>query len=178
MSETIQLVLSAELASRARSVADSTNRRLEDVVAEWVGRGAAEPAIEGTSDDDLLALCDAMLPDAKQQEISDLLARNRESLLDLHQRRRLDELMASYRQCLLLKAKAWQQAVLRGLRPPLKKAQEEIQALEERLRALQQVHPVGSKGFTKAGVRKLIARLHEELALYEASEDARRSDAN
>jgi DNA topoisomerase VI subunit A len=58
------------------------------------------------------------------------------------------------------------------------KAQEEIQALEERLRALQQVHPVGSKGFTKAGVRKLIARLHEELALYEASEDARRSDAN
>ena len=32
--------------------------------------------------------------------------------------------------------------------------------------------------FTKAGVRKMIARLHEELALYEASEDARRSDVN
>lgn len=58
------------------------------------------------------------------------------------------------------------------------KAQEEIHALEERLRALQQVHPIGSKGFTKAGVHKLIARLHEELALYEASEDARHSDSN
>ena len=47
------------------------------------------------------------------------------------------------------------------------KAQEELRALEERLQRLQQAHPVGSKGFTKAGVRKLIARLHEELGLYE-----------
>ena len=57
------------------------------------------------------------------------------------------------------------------------KAQEEIGALEERLRTLQQAHPIGSKGFTKAGIRKMIARLHEELALYEASEDARQSNA-
>ena len=27
------------------------------------------------------------------------------------------------------------------------------------------------KGFTKAGVRKLIARLHEELALYEGGQE-------
>lgn len=58
------------------------------------------------------------------------------------------------------------------------KAQEEICVLEERLRDLQRTHPVGSKGFTKAGIRKMIARLHEELALYEASEDARRSPSN
>ena len=32
---------------------------------------------------------------------------------------------------------------------------------------------LGVKGFTKAGIRKLISRLHEELALYEASEEAR-----
>lgn len=57
------------------------------------------------------------------------------------------------------------------------KAQEEIGALEERLRSLQQTHPIGMKGFTKAGIRKMIARLHEELALYEASEDARRSNS-
>ena len=31
----------------------------------------------------------------------------------------------------------------------------------------------GAKGFTKAGVRKMIARLHEELAVYEGSEEAR-----
>lgn len=53
------------------------------------------------------------------------------------------------------------------------KAQEELRSLEERLARLQQSHPLGSKGFTKAGIRKMIARLHEELAIYEGSEEAR-----
>ena len=56
------------------------------------------------------------------------------------------------------------------------KAQEEIDALEVRLRDLRQSHPVGLKGFTKAGIRKMIARLHEELAVYEASQEARHSN--
>ena len=55
------------------------------------------------------------------------------------------------------------------------KAQEEIRILEERLKRLQQTHPIGLKGFTKAGIRKMIARLHEELAIYEGSEEARLS---
>ena len=58
------------------------------------------------------------------------------------------------------------------------KAEEEIVVLEQRLRRLQVDHRIGSKGFTKAGIRKMIARLHEELTLYEASEDARRSDSS
>jgi hypothetical protein len=53
------------------------------------------------------------------------------------------------------------------------KALEELHDLEERLARLQQSHPIGSKGFTKAGIRKMIARLHEELAIYEGSEEAR-----
>ena len=57
------------------------------------------------------------------------------------------------------------------------KAQAELQSLEERLQRLQLTNPLGSKGFTKAGIRKMIARLHEELAAFEGSEDARRSDA-
>lgn len=56
-----------------------------------------------------------------------------------------------------------------------KKAQEEISVLEERLERLQKTHPIGAKGFTKAGIRKMIARLHEELAIYEGSEEARQS---
>ncbi|HEV3339159.1 MAG TPA: hypothetical protein VG125_02345 [Pirellulales bacterium] len=119
MSETVTLELSAELASRARLLAAATNRRIEDVVAEWVGRGATEPAVECASDEELMALCDAVLPLQMQQELSDLLTRDRESLLDARERRRLDELMFSYRQGLVLKAKAWQQAVARGLKPPL-----------------------------------------------------------
>tara|TARA_Y100000588_G_C13855472_1_gene753832 strand:- start:284 stop:481 length:198 start_codon:yes stop_codon:yes gene_type:complete len=56
------------------------------------------------------------------------------------------------------------------------KAQEEIRQLEERLERLQQANPIRSKGFTKAGIRKMIARLYEELAVYEGSEEARQSE--
>jgi hypothetical protein len=57
------------------------------------------------------------------------------------------------------------------------KAQEEIRLLEERLKRLQKTNPMGSKGFTKAGIRKMIARLHEELAVYEGSEEARQPES-
>lgn len=53
------------------------------------------------------------------------------------------------------------------------KAEEELQDLQRRLELLQQSNPVGSKGFTKAGIHKMIARIHEELAIYEGSEEAR-----
>ncbi|HEY3306669.1 MAG TPA: hypothetical protein VGL70_24370 [Candidatus Binatia bacterium] len=56
------------------------------------------------------------------------------------------------------------------------KAQEELHLLEDRLRLLQQSHPLGAKGFTKAGIRKMIARLHEELALYEGNQEIHESD--
>lgn len=55
------------------------------------------------------------------------------------------------------------------------KAEEEINLLQQRLQRLQESHTVGDKGFTKAGIRKMIARLHEELAVYKASEESRLS---
>lgn len=57
------------------------------------------------------------------------------------------------------------------------KAQDEIRSLEQRLDRLQQDHP-GSRGFTKAGIRKLIARLHEELAVFEGTEESRHTESN
>ena len=53
------------------------------------------------------------------------------------------------------------------------KAQEELRDLQIRLEKLQGDHPIGEKGFTQAGIRKLISRLNEELALFEGSEEAR-----
>ena len=44
------------------------------------------------------------------------------------------------------------------------KAQSELRDLQQRLAELQENHSIGEKGFTKAGIRKLIARLNEELA--------------
>lgn len=58
------------------------------------------------------------------------------------------------------------------------KAQQELRDLTARLDRLQETNPAGSKGFTKAGVRKMIARLHEELAVYEGSEEVRTPHAN
>ena len=57
-------------------------------------------------------------------------------------------------------------------------AQEELRQLEERLHRIQQQHPLGAKGFTKAGIRKMIARLHEELALYEGSLEVRQAHSS
>lgn len=57
------------------------------------------------------------------------------------------------------------------------RAEEELRMLEDRLGRLQQAHAIGAKGFTKAGIRKMIARLHEELAAFEGSEEARQPEA-
>ena len=57
------------------------------------------------------------------------------------------------------------------------KAEEELRDLQRRLERLQQSNPIGSKGFTKAGIHKMIARIHEELAVYEGSEEARRPES-
>jgi hypothetical protein len=56
------------------------------------------------------------------------------------------------------------------------KAEQELRDLQQRLEQLQKSFPVGTKGFTKAGIRKMIARLHEELAVYEGSEEARQTE--
>jgi len=36
---------------------------------------------------------------------------------------------------------------------------------------LHREHPAPSHGLSKAGIRKMIARLHEELALYEGTQE-------
>lgn len=63
------------------------------------------------------------------------------------------------------------------------RAQEELRDLTARLDRLCASQDPGSagspgdKGLTKAGVRKMIARLHEELAVYEGSQELRQPEA-
>lgn len=56
------------------------------------------------------------------------------------------------------------------------RTEEELRDLEERLRRLRAAHPLGSKGFTNAGIRKMIDRLHQELVKLEGSEEARQTE--
>ncbi len=56
------------------------------------------------------------------------------------------------------------------------RVKEQLRLLESRLDHLQREYPVPAKGLTKAGVRKMIARLHEELAVYEGSQELRQPE--
>jgi hypothetical protein len=71
MSEIVMLEISNALAQRARSVAQQTQRQVEEVLIEWLDRAATELPI-------------------------DLLARQREGRLPNSERGRLDILMDSY----------------------------------------------------------------------------------
>ena len=51
------------------------------------------------------------------------------------------------------------------------KAIEELAQLQQWLERLNRESPGAEKGMTKAGIRKLLARLHEELAVYEGSQE-------
>lgn len=53
------------------------------------------------------------------------------------------------------------------------KAHSDLRILEQRIADLEREHPIGEKGFTKAGVRKMIAKITEELAAFEGREEAR-----
>lgn len=119
MSESVTLQVPDSLAQRARALAAATNRRLEEVLLDWLDQAAADPDPSTLSDVDLLRLCDLSLDPDRQEELSDLLARVREGNLSESDRTRLDELMLVYRRGLVLKARAWSVAVARGLKPRL-----------------------------------------------------------
>ncbi len=119
MSEKVTVELPDDLAQRVRAAAARSSRRLEDVLLEWIGRAADEPAVEFLSDEEVLALCDSQLASDEQEQLSDLLVLNREEQLTQDERRQLDALMTLYRKGLARKAQALRVAVSRGLRPRL-----------------------------------------------------------
>ena len=119
MAETITLELPEALVIQAKDVATRTQRRLEDVLLEWLDRAAAETPLESLSDSQILSLCELQMAADQQEELSRLLALNRENQLSPAEQQRLDELMQLYRRDLVSKAHALQIAVQRGLKPPL-----------------------------------------------------------
>jgi hypothetical protein len=119
MSEIVTLELPKHVVRSARAVAERTHRRVEEVLVDWIDQATAEVPVDCLSDEEILSLCDGQLTDEDQEEISFLLARNREGQLDDTNRTRLDALMQTYRRELVRKAQAWKVAVARGLRTAL-----------------------------------------------------------
>ena len=116
MSVKVTVELPEHLAQRARAAAASSHRQFEDVIVEWISRAVGDPDVEHLSDAEVLALCDGEMADDQQQELSELLARQRENAVGQADGARLDELMATYRRGLVRKAQAWKVAVARGLK--------------------------------------------------------------
>jgi hypothetical protein len=116
---TVKLNIPDEVADRAREVADATQRRVEDVLIEWLDRASSDVPVESLSDAQVLELCDLQMSRKQQRELSSLLEKSREGELDDAGRARLDELLVVYRHGLVRKSEALRVAVERGLRPPL-----------------------------------------------------------
>ncbi len=119
MSEIVTLEIPDALARQARQVAASTHRRLEEVLVEWIDRVAAEVPVEALPDEQVLALSNLQMDISENEELSDLLSRQREGLLKESDQSRLNQLMRIYRRGMVNKARALRVAVERGLRPPL-----------------------------------------------------------
>jgi hypothetical protein len=86
----------------------------ENMVVEF-----PDDLLELLPDAELLAVCDTQLPLEQQEELSDMLQRQREGLLRANESAHLEELMHRYRAGLVRKAQAIKVAVNRGLRPRL-----------------------------------------------------------
>jgi hypothetical protein len=73
--------------------------------------------IASLPDDEVLALCDLQMTLEQHEEIRDLLADQRESIIDQAGRARLSALLELYDRYLLRKSEALKISVQRGLRP-------------------------------------------------------------
>lgn len=119
MSQQVTIQVSEQVVRHAETVASQTQRRIEEVLAEWLESVVDELPVETLADSEVLGLTQLQLSDEQQTALSVLLDRNRENSLDEQDRRHLDELMRVYEHGLLRKSQALRVAVQRGLLEPL-----------------------------------------------------------
>ena len=75
---TITLNIPEDTMRQAEVVAEITQRRLEDVLTEWLDRAANEIPVEQLPDAEVRQLVELQLPESQRQELSDLLTDQRE----------------------------------------------------------------------------------------------------
>ncbi len=119
MSRVVTIGISDAAARQAQATASVSARRVEDVLSEWIDRLAADPPVETLPNDQVLALARSQIIERRQEELSTLLARKAEGLLNAADRVNLDELMNIFRYGLVRKAQALHVAVARELISPL-----------------------------------------------------------
>ncbi len=116
----VTIQVSDRVIHHATHTAAQNQRRIEEVLSDWLEGVITEMPVEAMPDEEMLALAELQLTTEQQATLSDLLAQNREDTLNDERRRQLDELMGAYERGLLRKAQALRVAVQRGLREPLR----------------------------------------------------------
>jgi len=120
MSGRITIQVSEQAIQRAAQIAASTKRSVENVLSGLVETSLAELPVELLSNQEVLTLTELKLTQDEQERFGNLLYENREGLLAAEGRKELEQMMKVYERGQLRKAQALEEAVKRGLIPPLK----------------------------------------------------------
>lgn len=120
MSEQVTIQVSEHAIQHAAQIAASTKQSIENVLSGLVESSLTELPVELLSNSDVLALVELKLAPDVQERLSNLLYENREGLLTAEGREELGQMMKVYERGQLRKAQALEEAVKRGLIPPLK----------------------------------------------------------
>lgn len=127
MSAQVMVTLPDDTYRRAEYLARMTGRDIADVLADTIGlslqplgaQQAADQPVAQLSDADVLAVADSRMDLALDQHMSELLDKQQAGRLADDERPMLLALMQVYQDGLLRKAQALNEAVRRGLLPPL-----------------------------------------------------------
>lgn len=127
MSMQVTITLPDEVYRQAQQLAQITNRAVAEVLTETIASGLLQidplsveiQNIEELSDRAVLDLAESQMAPARSRRFSRLLDRQQAGALTGEERAELNALMQHYQIGLLHKAQGLQEAVRRGLRPPL-----------------------------------------------------------
>ena len=127
MSTQVMVTLPDEVYRRVASLARLSGRRMSDVLADTIAlslpplspQADSAPPLSALPDEQVLALADAQMEPAQDQQLSRLLSQQQAGALTEAERSELFVLMQVYQERLLRRAQALHEAVQRGLRESL-----------------------------------------------------------
>jgi hypothetical protein len=93
MSQMFQLNVPEHIVERAQEVAAYNERKVEDILLDWLQHAAEEVPVDTLPDDQVLALAELQMDAEQDRELSELLAQQREREISDAGRARLDALM-------------------------------------------------------------------------------------
>lgn len=119
MTESVTLQIPANLAQKAKELAQKQQQSFEDTLIDLISQGVAASPLTLLSDKKLLEVCALQMDNQQQDNLYELLAKQKENTLGSVETEELERLMQIYRHGMVQKARAIRLAVERGIMQPL-----------------------------------------------------------